>query len=279
MAATRNLLIVEDDPEWCEIYTRAAAREGMPTVKVATDLTRAAALINELQFAVAFIDIGLDVADDRNIDGLRVMDKIRSIKDETSIIVVTGRSGMDVLPITRDAIMRYSAHNILGKADIAPSDIREALKTGLSAFQERNASSSAPAHAVLKGDLESWAWDDQMISATGVQGGVQGLYKFLDGLVSEFLPLVPVKPGAAVTKDAATGMMHGAYWSRSIGAGVVVCFAATAQARADMESAQPGKTLLGIYDVGATLNEFSAHGVRGAVFALSGARRESFSQA
>jgi len=74
LAATRNLLIVEDDPEWCDIYTRAAAREGMHTVKVATDLTRAAALINELQFAVAFIDIGLDVADDRNIDGLRVMD-------------------------------------------------------------------------------------------------------------------------------------------------------------------------------------------------------------
>ena len=40
-------------------------------MKVATDLTRAAALINELQFAVAFIDIGLDVADDRNMGGLR----------------------------------------------------------------------------------------------------------------------------------------------------------------------------------------------------------------
>ena len=83
----------------------------MPTVKVAEDLAEATALIDEMQFAVAFVDIGLDVANDRNIDGLRVMDKIRSAHDETSIVVVTGRSGQDVLPIAKDAVRRYGAHD------------------------------------------------------------------------------------------------------------------------------------------------------------------------
>lgn len=279
MTAARNLLIVEDEPEWCDIYAQVAEREGLHTVKIAEDLAQAAALVDEIQFAVAFIDIGLDVGDDRNIDGLRVMDKIRSVKDETSIIVVTGRSGTDVLPITRDSIMRYRAHNILGKGDITPGDIEGALKTGLEVFEERNSLSTVPAHTALKGDLESWMWEDEMMRGTNVQEGVQGLYEFLDRLVSEFLPLVPAKPAAAVIKDTVTGVMHGAYWSRSIGAAVVICFVDAAQAESDIEPAKSGRRLLGIYDAGTTLNEFSAHGVSGAVFALSGAPRSSFAQA
>lgn len=279
MTRARNLLIVEDEPEWCDIYARAAAREGVRTVKAAKDLAQATKLIDEIQFAMAFIDIGLDVDDDRNIDGLRIMDKIRSVKDETSIVVITGRSGTDVLPITRDAIMRYHAHNILGKADVTPDDIEEALKTGLKAFEERISLSAVPAHAALKGNLESWQWEDQMMRGTDVQGGVMGLYEFLDGLVSKFLPLVPAKPGAPVTKDAATDVMHGTYWSRSIGAAIVICFAATAQAELEIGSAKSGRPLLGIYDVGAALNEFSAHGVTGAVFALGGVQRQSFAGA
>ena len=279
MTGKRNLLIVEDEPEWCDIYASAAEGEGVHAVKIAENLAQAAALVDEMQFAVAFIDIGLDVGDDRNTDGLQVMDKIRSVKDETSIIVVTGRSGTDVLPITRDSIMRYHAHNIAGKGEITPADIEEALKTGLEAFEERNSLSAVPAHTALKGDLESWIWEDQMMRGTSVQEGVQGLHGFLDRLVSEFLPLVPVKPGAAITKDAVTGVMHGAYWSRSVGAAVVVCFADETRAESGIEPAKSGRRLLGIYDVGAPLKEFSAHAVSGAVFALSGASRSSFAQA
>lgn len=248
-------------------------------MKIAEDFAQAAALVDEMQFAVAFIDIGLDVGDDRNIDGLRVMDKIRSVKDETSIIVVTGRSGTDVLPIARDSIMRYHADNIVGKGEITPGGVEEALKTGLEVFEKRNSLSVVPAHTALKGDLESRMWEDHMITGTSVQEGAQGLYGFLDQLVSKFLPLVPAKPGAALKKDAVTGVMHGAYWSRSIGAAVVICFANAARAESDIEPAKSGRPLLGIYDVGATLNEFSAHAVSGAVFALSGAPRSSFAQA
>lgn len=279
MTVTRSLLIVEDDFEWRGIYARAAARQGVRTVKVANNLADAAALIDEIQFAMAFIDIGLDVGDDRNIDGLRVMDKIRSVKDETSIVVVTGRSGTDVLPITRDAIMRYHAHNILGKIDITPSDIEEALTSGLEAFEKRNSLSAAPAHIVLKGDIESWKWDDQMMGETGIQGGVQGLYRFLDRLISQFLPLIPVRPGSAVTRDEATGVMHGTYWSRAIGAAVVICFAGRTQAESHIESAKSGRLLLKRHDVGVALNEFSAYGVSGAVFVLNGAHRDNFAQA
>ncbi len=279
MTTARSLLIVEDQPEWCSIYARAAARQGIRSVKVAENLAQAIELVDEIQFAVAFIDIGLAVADDRNIDGLKVMDKIRSVKDGTSIVVVTGRSGLDVLPITRESIMRYHAHNIMGKAEITPDDIEEALRSGLEMFEKRNSLSSAATHTFLKGDLNPWKWEDQMLRGTGVRGGVQGLYEFLDRLVSEFLPLVPAEAGAAVIKDPTAGVMHGIYWSRSIGAAVAICFGAQEEAKSEIDSAKAEHLLLATYDVGATLNEFSAYGVSGAVFALNGVQRSDFVQA
>lgn len=279
MTAAGNLLIVEDDPEWCDIYARTAVREGMRTVKVAKDLAHATALIDDMQFAVAFIDIGLDVADDRNIDGLRVMDRIRATHDETSIVVVTGRSGRDVLPITRDAIMRYHAHNILGKADISPQDIEDVLKTGRAAFEQKTSMTAAPPQDVLKGDLQSWEWEDRMIKGTRIKGGVQALYDFLGRLVAEFLPLAAGPDGGSVVQDPATGVMHGSYWSRSAGTAVAICFAAAQQAEPEIASAKSGQPLLGIYQVGPALKEFSAHGVSGAVFNLEGARREGFAKA
>jgi ActR/RegA family two-component response regulator len=279
LVTVKNLLVVEDDTEWCDIYASAARQGGVHTVRTAEDLSRATALVDEMQFAVAFIDIGLEVGDDRNTDGLRVMDKIRSVKDETSIIVITGRSGTDVLPITRESIMRYNAHYIASKREITPEGIEEALKTGLELFEEKKARRAVPAHNALKGDLGPLLWEDQMIRGTGVHEGIRGLHEFLDHLASEFLPLVSVKPGASVARDAVTGVMHGAYWSRSIGAAIVICFADLARAESDIEPAKSGQRLLGIYDVGATLNESSAHGVRGAVFALCGVPRSSFAQA
>lgn len=73
--------------------------------------------------------------------------------------------------------------------------------------------------------------------------------------------------------------MHDAYWSRSIGAAVAICFASEATAGPEIESAKSGRPLLGIYRVGPALNELSANGVAGAVFAHSDARRDRFARA
>jgi CheY-like chemotaxis protein len=274
----RNLLIVEDEPEWCDIYARAAERQGVREVKVAEDFPQAADLIDQMQFGVAIIDIGLDVTDDRNIDGLRVMEKIRSLKDETSILVVTGRAGADVLPITRDSITIYNAH-IKGKTEITPGGIGEELKTGLESFEKKNSVTAASVQSVLKGDLDVWQWEDLMMRETGVHGGIQGLQALLDGLVSEFLPLIPEKPGAAVAKDEAASVLNGSYWSRAIGAPVVLVFGDTAHVEAAVAPAKSGQPLLGRYDAGSVLREVSTHGASGAVFALNGERRSSFVQA
>lgn len=158
---------------------------------MAHSLAKAQTLIDAMKFAVAFVDIGLDIDDDRNIDGLRVMEKIRSVGDETSIIVVTGRSGRDVLPITRDAIKKYDAFDAVGKVPIEPSDIRRLVRGGLEAYAQVSSTMRTRVNDVLRGDVPGLEWDDRMLNAIKIAGGASGLYKFLDSLVKNFLPLVP----------------------------------------------------------------------------------------
>jgi ActR/RegA family two-component response regulator len=276
LALIENLLIVEDDAEWCNAYKRAAEKEGFRLIKAAKDLAEAETFVDEIQFALAFIDIGLNVKDDQNVDGLRVMQKIRESGDETSIVVVTGRAGRDVLPITRDSLIKYGAHDIVGKAEIEPKDIRAILKTGREAFRHRISTALPAAHNALRGKLEPWEWDDQMLRTLHVTDGVRGLYRFLDQLAGEFLPLIPRNTEDPLVIES--GMADASYWSRSVGQAVVLFYAEAERAAPVIEAARSQGTLLGRYQVDAVLVEKSGNGLGGAVFAQRNTTRQSFGQ-
>jgi ActR/RegA family two-component response regulator len=269
------LLIVEDDEEWRDAYSRTAAKSGAFRVKVADDLRSAKALIDEVQFAVAFIDIGLDVNDDQNVDGLRVMEKIRSVDEATSIVVVTGRSGRDVMPITKDALRRFNAFDIVAKRGTEPSEIHRLLLSGVQEYEKR-LEAAPPGRESLRGDMEQRFWDDEMLRVTRVKGGVPEFYHFLDRLLGPFVPVIPSRPGAALRGDAATAVVHGAYWSRSVGQAIGVCFGAEDKLGGLADAAGTARALLGGYQVGDVLGQHSAHGLTGVIFALCEARRAQF---
>jgi ActR/RegA family two-component response regulator len=275
VTVTDNVLIVEDEVDWCAIYERAARRHGISTVRIAHDLAGAETLLDEMKFSVAFVDIGLDVYDDRNIDGLRVMEKIRSLQDETSIIVVTGRSGRDVLPIARDALKKYDAFDTVGKVPLEPADISRLLVDGLAAYQ-KGAGRPAPVNETLAGARTPWEWDDQMLRATGIDGGSTALYRFLERLFGRFLPVVAPIDDAGVTVDAAAAVAHGEYWSRGVGGAVAVLFGPDDAMAAVTKDAEDGREVVGSYPVGPLLNEASAGTVRGAVYALTERRRDGY---
>jgi ActR/RegA family two-component response regulator len=271
----KNLLIVEDNKAWCDSYARAASREGFDSIKIAEDLTHARRFIDEMQFAVAFIDIALNGADDRNIDGIQVMEKIREAGDPTSIVVVTGRSGLDVLPITRDAIKKYGAFDIVLKMAIEPQDIRRLLGTGLEAYRQESAAEEATPVDALRGVEPARFWEDQMLRGIRVRDGVTGLKKFLGQLLGQYLPMLPPRNNEPVSVDSATGLAHGALWSRGSGQAVAIVFGDDA---VQEESLRPGSDglLLGKYRVGSLLKSSSAHGLSGAVFELRDSSRELF---
>lgn len=272
-----NVLIVEDEDDWCAIYERTARREGFGTIKVAKNFTEAERLIDAMTFAVAIIDVGLDVSDDRNIDGLRVMEKIRTVGDKTSIIVITGRSGSDVLSIARDAIKKYHAHDTVSKVPLEPSDLRRLLQEGMKAYKDAAYLTPPIVYQVLRGDIPAWKWDDQIMRFTQIKGDVRVLYDFLERLFLRFLPVARVK-GGAVRVHEASKIAYGVFWSRAVGGAVVVCFGADKEVDKAINAAESSGALVENVQVGAVLHTASSGAVHGAVFALSDAKRESFPQ-
>ena len=135
VTADSHVLIVDDEVAWCEIFRRAIIAQGtVKTIEVARDLASAERLIEATNFAVAFVDIGLDSDDDRDMGGLRVIQKIRATAQETSIIVVTGRSAADLVSVTHDVIKKYNALDVVAKSNVMPSDISKLLDSGLAAY-------------------------------------------------------------------------------------------------------------------------------------------------
>ena len=209
---------------------------------------------------------------------MRVMAKIRGADDKTSIVVVTGRSGRDVLPLTRDVLRKYDAYEIVGKPEIEPRDITGFLRDGLEAFREKEATAGVKVHNVLRGNLSRQMWDDNVLEAMKARGGAQGLYAFLDEMLAHFLPLVPRTTGEGLDIDAATGVAHGSYWSRSVGRPIVIFFAEADRAASELDIARSQGTLLSRYQVDEVLKEHTGHGLGGAVFALKGKERGAFAR-
>ena len=274
MGSHENILIVEDEEEWRGIYERAVgAQEPPQTVRVATDLASAERLIDAAKFAVAFIDIGLNVHDDRNVDGLKVMEKIRAVGDETSIVVVTGRSGQDVLQITRDAIMKHHAYDTVAKGTVRPSDIKKLLKGGLEAYRKAAAPDRMAARDALSGHAAAHVWDDRATRAIGYRGDAGAFYDFLGKLFAAYLPLIPRRDGERTIVDQERKLIYGAYWSRAIAAAVAVCVGAPDQFDAAVKAALE---MFGADITAHSIRELEGPGVKGGVFMMEGQGRDTF---
>lgn len=272
-----NVLIVEDEDEWSKIYERVVSSQlRQRTVKVAKDLAGAERLIDSTQFAIAFVDVGLNISDDQNVDGLRVMEKIRATGDETSIVVVTGRSGQDVLPITRDAIKKYGAYDAIGKNAIEPDEIERLLNDGLEAYRDKTRPGRMDARDSIRGAGKAAVWDYQVMEAVGFTGDSGEFYYFLDRLFGKYLPLVGRPGHERAHIDEANRIVYGKYWSRAVAQGLLICFGAADTFAAALKAMPEDVNILSSGGTGGPIKDLTNHGVRGAVFTVAGSRREEF---
>jgi CheY-like chemotaxis protein len=274
-----NILIVEDEKQWRDIY-RDAVKGHDPDLTVMTAESRAAAerLIDAAKFAVAFVDISLDTSDGRNTDGLKVMQKIREAGDQTSIIVVTGRGGQDALSIARDALKKYGAYDTVAKMTTDSDQLAKLLAGGLQEYRQTATASRTAVRDALRGTTAEMSWDDQVTRAIGYRGDVKNFYGYLLELMGDQLPIVTRDGGQPVTIEPSLRLVHGDFWSRGTAAAGVVCFGAPPQFDEAIESARADGTLLGRYQVGEPARVLDDNGIRGAVFPLQGARREDFAR-
>jgi ActR/RegA family two-component response regulator len=276
MPGNRSLLIVDDDEDWRDIYARAAAAEGFGIVRTAESLPKAIELIDQIRFSFAFIDIGLDVADDRNTDGMQVMQRIRSLGDETSLIVITGRGGTDVLRIARDALKKYEAQDILSKGHVAPADLREAVRRGVEAF---TAESAQRLDQRVEQGLKIL---HDLISVGPAVGDnkhrINPPYKVARRLLAEWLPIFPEKHRSQPGDNPLPGIAHAVFWSRSIGQPIAIAVSGAADLDRTIKTASSTGIVFDGYPAGELLRRVSWKDLGGAVFAVAGARRDSFSE-
>jgi ActR/RegA family two-component response regulator len=273
MVINGNALLVEDERSWSEVYERAARRVGFDTIRTAATYDAAASAVDSMRFAVAVVDIGLRVDDDRNVDGLRVMEKIRAVGDRTGIIVVTGRSGGDVLPIIRDSIKKFKAYDTIAKTTLVPAELRALIEGALREYQLGAADDKASLYEALRGDMEQLFWDDMLLGKTVTHGGVAELYRLIESLFGPFVPLLAGEPAGVRVQD---DIAFGTFWSRGVGTALVSCFGAPSRVAAALEAASKDGTLLGRYPVGELIGEYSSSSASGVIYRLERHARSDF---
>jgi ActR/RegA family two-component response regulator len=266
-----NVLIVEDELDWREIYIRNAHPQHGGALRATECLTEAREAIREMAFAVAFVDIRLDPDDEQNTDGLQVLDLLTRAQDHTSAIMLTGHGTVE---ITRDAIKEFDAFEALEKAKIEPQRIQALVDAGTSARNLVARVEDARAVDVMRGKRTAWDWDHEMLKITGGKRSAAGLYEFLENLVGPFLPVVGGVESDHVKTYGAAQIALGTFWSRANGQAVVVAFG---------EDGPVGEALQGasIADcvgspIGETLRRREKGGLMGFVAALPERNRASF---
>jgi CheY-like chemotaxis protein len=273
MTISGNALVVEDEPSWSEVYQRAVRRVGLDRVEVTDRYEDAVTAIDAMRFAVAVVDIGLVVDDDRNVDGLRVMEKIRAVCDPTSIIVVTGRSGRDVVPIIRDAIKKFDAYDTIPKNTLVPAQLRDLIEGGLREYHSALGDDKKLLYAAVRGDMNPLAWDDMLLRGTSLGRSVPELYRVVEGLLNGFVPLLPgADGGIRLRGDVACGT----FWSRGTGEPVVACFGAGKRVDEATGNAAESGLLFGQYRVEDIVGKYSKASAKGVVYRLADLHRSDF---
>lgn|GEM_PF-1944668 len=271
--AIGNLLIVEDDGEWRDIYLRNARPQHDGTVKAAENLAEATRAIEEMAFAAAIVDIRLDEGDDENTDGLKVLELLKRSKDHTSAVMLTGKGTVE---ITRDAIKEFGAFDTRDKVTIEPQEIQALVDEGTDARNQAARIEDDRVPDVLRGRRTVWDWDDEMLKVTGGKRGAAGLYEFLEHLFEPFLPVVGGDEGDRVMKRGRSGIGMGVLWSRAIGRAVVIAFGQEDPLQAALDG---GEVIEYVGSpLGKTLRERRKGGLAGIVAEVPDRSRASFSR-
>jgi ActR/RegA family two-component response regulator len=266
-----NVLVVEDEKDWRDIYIRNSQPQHSGVLKDTASLAEATVAIEEMAFAVAFVDIRLDKHDDENTDGLRVLELLRRNGDHTSAIMLTGHG---TVGITRDALKEFDAYEALEKAEVDPQNIQKLI---VQATQDCNTLARAEdpmAPAVLRGRRTVWEWDSEMLEVTGGKGGADALYRFLEHLADSFLPLVSGAEEDLMKRREGLELAMGAFWSRAIGQAVVIAFGQEKSLDAALEMGELER--FAGNPVGDMLRERAKGGLAGVVAAVPDRPRSTF---
>lgn len=117
-------LVVEDSPAWQEILAELLADMGL-AVDLAADLPAAVTQLRAAPHRVAVVDLSLCSDDERNRDGLAVLDAVRRYDPGCAALLLTGFATVE---IAVSALTEHGAHTCLRKENFRRAEFRQAIR-------------------------------------------------------------------------------------------------------------------------------------------------------
>lgn len=117
-------LIVEDSPAWQEILAEILTDMGL-AVDIAQDLPSAVASLRAAPHRLAVVDLSLRPDDERNRDGLQVLEAARRLDPGCATLLLTGYATVEIAVA---ALTEHHAQTCLRKETFRRADFRQAIR-------------------------------------------------------------------------------------------------------------------------------------------------------
>lgn len=136
-------LVVEDSPAWQEILAELLTDMGL-VVDLAPDLPAAVAQLRAAPHRIAVVDLSLCGDDERNRDGLQVLDAVRRYDPGCAALLLTGFATVE---IAVSALTRHHAHTCLRKEAFRRAEFRQTIRQLLASAPAAPVPDAAPGAA------------------------------------------------------------------------------------------------------------------------------------
>jgi len=179
-----RVLVVEDNLELVQLVSRALSRAGLD-VDAVQNAADAEASLRTVQYAAVVLDLGLPDA-----DGLTVLDQMRRRRDQTPVLILSARGGLD----DRVGGLNKGASDYLVKPFAT-----EELVARLQALLRRSPDGGGPTLALGNVSLKT----------DGRQALVDGRMLSLPAREVDVLEVLLKRSGKVVSHDALQGQVFG----------------------------------------------------------------------
>jgi CheY-like chemotaxis protein len=259
---SETIFAIDDDADFLETIRLILEPAGFQVDGVTT-LEAAFTKLDSRTYPVAIVDLMLKPKDINNMDGLKVLDKLRELREGTRAIVLSVQTETQV---AAETILDHGAADYLDKTTVG-RDLKQLTAKVTHQLKEARINRYGRANsAVAFVESLSHTWIADLLRVTRPGGGFSELRQFLAEFCDPLAPLLcPHAPEPCLGIDNSKQTGYGTFWSKGVGSGVQLVIA---NAESGAGEPDPSK--------GPDLRVYTRSSLTGRVIPLPHAKREEF---
>ena len=229
MITHNRILVIDDDPSWQELLAEsieAAAPEGLE-LRIAGSLQEGSRLLDRQHFHLVFVDLRLK-EDERELTGKILAQKIADQDEGARVVIVSGHA--DVATAIQ-ALRDWDVLDLALKDEWDPGKVARLTETGLAQAHLSYRSKYESSLDLLRGGQDLYAWTaallDLFAPANEVDRPDRRLADFLNRLLEELHPLLPLRDGGGLRLDPALRIATAQFWSKALGSPIALILSRT----------------------------------------------------